>query len=388
MSLSHSPKIVTSGLVFAYDMGNDKKSWKGAPTFNASLQNGQNDVSPWSGDGTPTSLGIDSSVKFRGRKVAKYQTGSSGNCYINGAGDLSTGTTSTVWTSTIYLKRVDGTPLTSVTMYQYITNNTNVNAAQTLTLVEDGWYKAVYTRSGLSAGYPSLTGMTGLGAGNQYYFADWQCENNLYSTPWVSETRSNTQALVDLTGNNTVTASSLTYNSDGSTDLDGINDYITFGNNTPISSIGGTSSITVEAWVKYDAYAGNNGAQSYSVVTHKGSPWTWLMENPSNKGRIRFTIGGADVNCADTDTHPLNTWMHWVGLFDGTNMRFYRNGVLKNSVAATGTLASNSLAATVGQYNGSYRMNGQVSVVKIYNKALTAAEVQQNFNALRGRYGI
>ncbi len=34
MSLSHSPKIVTSGLVFAYDMGNGKKSWKGAPTTN------------------------------------------------------------------------------------------------------------------------------------------------------------------------------------------------------------------------------------------------------------------------------------------------------------------------------------------------------------------
>tara|TARA_R110000796_G_scaffold7093_3_gene24762 strand:+ start:53 stop:391 length:339 start_codon:yes stop_codon:yes gene_type:complete len=112
------------------------------------------------------------------------------------------------------------------------------------------------------------------------------------------------------------------------------------------------------------------------------------MENPGNKGRIRFIIGGSDVNCTDTDTHPLNTWMHWVGLYDGTNMRFYRNGVLKNTVAATGTLASNSLAATVGQYNSSYRMNGQVSIVKIYNRALSASEVAQNFNALRGRYGI
>ena len=139
MALGHSPQTVTNGLVFYYDMGNPQKSWKGAPTFNASLQDGQNDVNPWGGDGAPTALGIDPNIRFRGRKVAKFRTGSSGNCYLNGAADLFTGTTSTVWTSTFYLKRVDGTALSSVGMYQYITGNTNVNLAVSVTAVEDGW---------------------------------------------------------------------------------------------------------------------------------------------------------------------------------------------------------------------------------------------------------
>ena len=381
MTLGHGPKIITNGLVFAYDMGPNpgaNKSWKGAPTFNASLQNGQNDVSPWSGDGTPTSLGIDSSVKFRGRKVAKYQTGSSGNCYINGAGDLSTGTTSTVWTSTIYLKRVDNTPLTSVTMYQYITNNTNVNAAQTLTLVEDGWYKAVYTRSGLSAGYPSLTGMTGLGAGNQYYFADWQCENNLYSTPWVSGTRSNTQALLDLTGNNTVTASSLTYNSDGSFSFNGTSNYMTVGSSSDWA-FGGNG--TIEQWV----YPTNS----------TGNDRLWCVNN--NSSSIDAYLNGSSYNLyyhgntSNGGTLTQNAWNHVCVTYTSGVIQSYVNCVAASmGGTTTGYNITNSSQLIIGEYQnlGGYNIYGKIPVMKIYNKSLTAPEVTQNFNALRGRYGI
>ena len=378
MSLSHSPKIVTSGLVFAYDMGNDKKSWKGAPTFNASLQNGQNDVSPWSGDGTPTSLGIDSSVKFRGRKVAKYQTGSSGNCYINGAGDLSTGTTSTVWTSTIYLKRVDGTPLTSVTMYQYITNNTNVNAAQTLTLVEDGWYKAVYTRSGLSAGYPSLTGMTGLGAGNQYYFADWQCENNLYSTPWVSGTRSNTQALLDLTGNHTLTSSSgVIYNSDGTFSFTTTANTSYFDLNSQ-NIISGTNPFTIEAWTNktsgsYGEILGNFGS-GYSTGLWFATAGLYIVGSVYHTDYAN-SMAGIHHSAATRDSSG--------------NVKLYRDGVLVSTGTLTSSIPSNINFRIGADVNGGAEsLGGNIYNVKVYNQVLTAAEVTQNFNALRGRYGI
>jgi len=380
MSLHHGAKIVTNGLAFAYDMGNGKKSWKGAPTFNASLQNGQNDVSPWGGDGTPTSLGIDSSVKFRGRKVAKFQTGSSGNCYINGAGDLSTGTTSTVWTTTIYLKRVDNTPLTSVTMYQYITNNTNVNAAQTLTLVEDGWYKAVYTRSGLSAGYPSLTGMTGLGVGNQYYFADWQCENNLYSTPWVSGTRSNTQALLDWTGNATITASSPTYNSDGSFTFNGGTERLDISNSIPISN-----NFSWSAWIR-----SNNISQTQNIVSMNG-PYFMRISN----SRVRFNILTSDGWLFQNGTTALSsdTWYNLCMVWNGATNTWtgYINGDQEFSVSKSGTVTYSSLYGYVGytpQGGEQSYFNGDIPVLYCHAKALSAAEVQQNFQALRGRYGI
>lgn len=169
--------------------------------------------------------------------------------------------------------------------------------------------------------------------------------------------------------------------------FDGVDDYIDFGNPTSLSSIGGTNNITVSGWAFYNAYGG--GGQSYSVITVKGNPWTWLLENPSNTFRFRITAGGADVNVADTSTHLLNTWYNVVGTYDGSNMRIYVNGVLKNTQAQSGTLATNSVSAKIGTFQGTnYNLTGRISNVSIYNRTLTTSEIQQNFNALRGRFGI
>jgi hypothetical protein len=69
-------------------------------------------------------------------------------------------------------------------------------------------------------------------------------------------------------------------------------------------------------------------------------------------------------------------------------MRFYRNGTLTNTVAGSGTLGGSGLNMVTGAYSGAYFAQGQIPVVKIYNRTLSASEVTQNFNAYRGRYGI
>ena len=192
---------------------------------------------------------------------------------------------------------------------------------------------------------------------------------------------------LDLTKNNLITATSLTYASDNTFSFNGTSNTISCGNATALSAITGTSNVSIEAWVNYSAYGG--GTQPYSVITHKGSPWAWLMENPSNIPRIRFSLSvSGDVACSDTTTHALNTWYHFVGTYDGSYIRFYNNGVLKNSVAGSGTVGGSGVNMVVGSYSGNYFMNGTISIVKIYNRTLSAAEVSQNFNALRGRYGL
>jgi hypothetical protein len=378
MGLGHSPSVVTNGLVFYYDMGNSQKSWKGAPTFNASLQDGQNDVNPWGGDGTPTPLGIDPTIRFRGRKVAKFRTGSNGNCYLNGAAKLSTGTTSTVWTSTFYLKRVDGTALSSVGMYLYVTGNTNVNLAVNVTAVEDGWYKAVYTRSGLVAGYPTLTGMFNLGASTEYFFADWQCENLNISTPWVKGTRTNTQALFDLTNNNNITATSLTYNAGNTFSFNGSNNAITIPTITP------TSGVTFNSWIYIDGANANYGAifsnwgtggNAYFINTQNGLS---SSINAYFNGSLRFTISSL----------PLNSWIMLTVTNNGTTAIGYINGIQQTSASSTLISATNVSSIGYDVSRGNFPFKGDISTAKIYNRALSAAEVQQNFNALRGRYGI
>jgi hypothetical protein len=387
MSLGHGASIVTDGLVFYYDMGNIQKSWKGAPTFNASLQDGQNDVNPWLGDGSPTPLGIDPTVRFRGRKVAKFRTGSSGNCYINGSAKLSTGTNSTVWTSTFYLKRVDGVPLTSVGMYLYVLNNTNVNLVVSVTPVEDGWYKAVYTRSGLVAGYPTLTGMYSLGTSTEYYFADWQCENLNISSPWVSGTRTNTQALLDLTGKNTITANSLTYASNNTFSFNGTNSGIVGSANA--STLGITTDLTVSIFTKRQSsptnvLQGQAGFGTGGSVSIKNSTAFFADINSATPTRyiVNITPGGTIAPYEDA-------WVNLCFTISGTSIKTYFNGVQNSSVTMDTTVRPfGSEVFGLANGFGYFRMQGDLPVASVYNRALTANEVAQNFNALRGRYGI
>jgi hypothetical protein len=82
-----------------------------------------------------------------------------------------------------------------------------------------------------------------------------------------------------------------------------------------------------------------------------------------------------------------NVWYHgtWVWSSTAPNTRVYRNGVL---------VASGNTNSFIGTQNISLgriwdqNLNGNIAQVSIYNRALTASEIQQNFQALRGGFGI
>lgn len=380
MSTNHSTSAVRSGLVYHHDTGNTKKSWLGQPTNNILTNNGQI-ANPWGGDGAFTNNGINPYVKFRGRAVSQVTAGG-GNCYLTG-GWVSSAISSTAWTTTIYAKRVDGVPITAISGYLYVNGNSNVNASAVVSQVEEGWTKTAYTRTGLTSGTVGLVGLFNITPG-AILLANWQTEPLPYSTPYVAVSRSVTGSLLDLTGNSTIDVTGGHFNSDGSVDFNGASGF-NCGNSAALQAISGTTNVTAEAWVYI---TGMDPTYGYGVITHKGTPFSWLMENPSQKMRIRFTLNGNDVNCQDPNAHNLNTWYQFVGTYDGFNVRLYRNGVLVNTLATAGTLGGSGSNMFVGNYAGTYNTIGQIPVVKIYNRTLSDAEVLQNFNALRGRFGI
>jgi len=156
--------------------------------------------------------------------------------------------------------------------------------------------------------------------------------------------------------------------------FNGVNNYIDIGNSSPIRNF--TNQITVSVWAKYSAYGG--GGQSYSVLAVKGTPWTFLMENPSNKIRFRVTAGGQDLAAADSQTHNLNQWYHFVGTYDGQNIKMYKDGMLVGTTPATGNLGVNDVSAKIGTFTGTtYNFNGLIDEVRIYNRALSSTEVYQ-----------
>jgi hypothetical protein len=159
--------------------------------------------------------------------------------------------------------------------------------------------------------------------------------------------------------------------------FDGTDDYIDLGNDSGIRDF--ADQITVSAWAKYNAYGG--GGQSYSVIAVKGDPWTFLLENYSSKIRFRVTVGGLDKNATDSQVHELNRWYHFVGTYDGANIKIYKDGKLVGTTPATGNLAVSDVTAKIGTYQGTnYNFNGQIDDVRIYNYALTQEQIKLLYN--------
>ena len=151
-----------------------------------------------------------------------------------------------------------------------------------------------------------------------------------------------------------------------------------------------TQTPTVEVWVKTNATNQNGFWFEKGTVNSQYS----LFQSGGNI-LWRMIIGGSIRNLTTTTATYMNTsnWYQVVGTYTSGTRRLYINGVLVNFDTQTGTIATNSGGMSIGVYGGfngtrGYYYNGNLSSCKVYNRALTAEEIQQNFNATRGRYGI
>lgn len=107
------------------------------------------------------------------------------------------------------------------------------------------------------------------------------------------------------------------------------------------------------------------------------------------------TIGGVQQTIQTASNLSLNTWYHaaFTTAFNGSSTvaSIYTNGVQTATNTFSGQQGAPSGTFTIGDgYSGYawYPFKGNVSSVKIYNRTLSLDEINQNFNALRGRYGI
>ncbi len=191
-------------------------------------------------------------------------------------------------------------------------------------------------------------------------------------------------------GYNFTLANGPTYSSSnlGFLTFDGIDDRATSGYNTALD----TQTPTVEVWVK------TNNTNQNGFWFEKGSvntQYSLFQEGTVIQWRQFMSSGQGLVNLSTTTANFMNTsnWYQVVGTYTSGSRILYINGVQVNSDAQVGTIGTNSSGMSIGCYGGnsgsySYFYNGSISIVRVYNVVLTAAQVLQNFNANRGRYGI
>lgn len=173
-----------------------------------------------------------------------------------------------------------------------------------------------------------------------------------------------------------------TYNSanQGSIVFDGTNDYVDFGNILNF----GTSDFTIEIWCKKSA-----GGSTYPKVFSKGyyqsGGWTLMTFGSA----LYFGWGNPEVLVQYTFPYNLNNvWVHGVVVRSSNTITVYGNGIAGTPANITNNLSSN-YNLRIGN-NGALDepWNGNVGVARIYNRALSAAEITQNYDALKYRYGV
>ena len=183
-----------------------------------------------------------------------------------------------------------------------------------------------------------------------------------------------------LIGNTTFTNNAL-----GSFYFDGSGDYIqtNFKLNNYFTD---NANFTVSTWMNV---AVNNQISPIGNAIEGSSGWTMFnfygsmqMLYYSSSIYSTVTIGGLGFT-------PINTWVNFTFVLNSLTGSGYYNGRLMTTTPIT-SYAVNSVNTGIGTFNGTggYAFSGSIGVSQIYNRALTPSEVSQNFNALRGRYGI
>lgn len=108
-------------------------------------------------------------------------------------------------------------------------------------------------------------------------------------------------------------------------------------------------------------------------------------------GKLMFGTGNPDRTAVSSATYNSNTWTYAVGtrIKASGSLSLYVNGILDAVTSGGSQSLTSPTTMTIGSINGGIRFfAGSIAAVQIYNRVLTAADVAQNFNALRGRFGI
>jgi hypothetical protein len=159
----------------------------------------------------------------------------------------------------------------------------------------------------------------------------------------------------------------------GSIVFDGVNDYVDIGNPISIQSL-------TQGSIEVFYYRTASTATYQMIFTDVNSD----LEITYATNTLQFYIGNSGIGY----THAITgQWFHLVGVWGVGFKRLYLNGVQVASGTNTG-LNTGSRVRYIGSRAGGLPFNGLIPIVKVYNRALTAPEILQNYNAIKGRFNL
>ena len=419
-----SPYVDNTGLVFAYDLANVQRSYSGQPATNL-ITSG---LPGYFGSGGETlyqqsllGLTSDSGV-FQRNYVTNPALADSGT-YNNNGGLYKNFTTSALNAATRYIQisfdfymitryRTFGSSGIGLNGYIGITNADSTSDAygwdtRYCNGTGDDWsndqaYVGRWQKVSLIAALRGDKNPASINAMYIYYDRFTQGEGiftnfiitehtTLPTGPvrYTAGTRSVTQGLKDLTGRSTIDLTNVSFDANAQMTFDGTNDAISV---TTPSGFSGSGTWTLNTWFKI------NGAPSSTAYMN-----VILDMNPTggsanmicvNWSDMRLQYRSRPVGGSYTDINgsilTQGVWYNATVVKNGTSdTKLYLNGVQDGGTYSGDLPAGNQSTFNIGRWtDGTVFANATIPTISIYNRALSASEVQQNFNAIKGRYGL
>jgi len=352
MSLAHSPRIVTDGLVLCLDAGNTKSYpgyWSptlsnGANAFDGSLSTAAGILGGTTGPFTYTFAhppAINSARMFVTFGSSSNQVGGATNIFLVNGIDV----TQKAKDANVF---GDGVGSAWIDVTTEAGSNWNTFQFRTIAFVTNAGIYAIEINGKIIVG-------------------------NYNGTTWTD---------LSGNGNNGTLENGVGYNSSngGSLSFDGVDENATVG-----SSVLTTGETSISMWVKPDSNqtsglgdlnVGGGGLLLYQIGT------IIMMGFRGGTPEIRTT----------TQFITSNVWNHITWVYNNgsksstSSFQIYLNSEIEPTLTTSGAIFGGTVFNRIGSDQNAPYFDGNIAQVSIYNKALTASEVQQNFNATKSRF--
>jgi hypothetical protein len=422
MSTIGGANIIQDGLVFGYDADDrSTRYYPGEPTTNMVTNT---DLTTWSENDTVLTENGMVNIDHHSFMSYKLTTDTGNSTHRLYAGQGAILSTSTNYNISLYAKAngynyitfgmTDNTYYQTQTTFNLLNGDVELDYTSSGGTIIDsssnyigkGWYRLNLTISlstYITANYflmmvldsvknPPQTSWTSDGVSG-ILVSSPQIELKSHTTPYTPTSRSSTQGLLDLTGNNTIDLSNMSFDSTAHPIFDSTSQYI---------------SIDVDSWIRNVDYVTLTGWYYHNSLT-SGAPWGIMTDVPgtgTSDGfwwHIAYTDGtilylrtedstSGESGVSGTPFVSSGNWYHLTTIVGNSKFIIYVNGNLNwdwdtNVPFSWANINSDTAYLTVGlSYTTS--INGKIPVFKLYNKALTQTEITQNFNATRNRFSI
>ena len=162
--------------------------------------------------------------------------------------------------------------------------------------------------------------------------------------------------------------------------FDGVNDWVTVADSPSLDL---TTGMTLQAWVYPTALSGGsaNGWRTV-ILKQQSTQLAYALYANSNTNRPNgYVYTSSDQGVFGNAQLPLNTWRHLAVTYDGAALKLYVGGTLVGNRALPGIIKTSGHPLRIGGNSiwGEY-FKGRIDEVRIYNRALTAAQIQADMS--------